>query len=37
MPEKLAEMRSDLLAHLAKRRWGGTVETYEKNVTWRKI
>ena len=36
-PEKLVEMRSDLLAHLSKRRWGGTVEDYEKNVTWRNV
>ena len=36
-PESLIEMRNDLLSHLHKRRWGGTVELYEDQVTWRKV
>jgi radical SAM superfamily enzyme YgiQ (UPF0313 family) len=36
-PEKLAEMRNRLLEHLKRRRWGGTVEQYEQNVTWRNV
>ncbi len=36
-PGELVEMRNDLLRFLKSRKWSGTVEDYEKLVTWRKL